>query len=76
MNILYLQFTDDTLVLIKSNVEVVVNLKNILKAFEIVFGLKITWEKSCMARIHVDKGEINSLAYKLMKIAKKQLRNS
>lgn len=38
------------------------NLKNILKVFEITLGLKVNGEKSCIASIHVDELELNSLA--------------
>lgn len=61
LNISHLQFAYDTLAFLKPNDEGILNLKNILQVFEIISGLKVNWEKSSVASIHVE-GLLSSLA--------------
>ncbi|KAK2649624.1 hypothetical protein Ddye_017113 [Dipteronia dyeriana] len=51
VRVLYLQFTDDTIVFLKPKEKYLVNLKRILWCFELSYGLKINFHKSCVVRV-------------------------
>ncbi|KAK3206947.1 hypothetical protein Dsin_020993 [Dipteronia sinensis] len=50
-HITHLQFTDDTIVFLKPKIEYLINLKRILRCFEMISGLRINFQKSYIARV-------------------------
>lgn len=55
-----LQFADDTLLFLPANLDMVRNLKRILRCFEIIFGLKINYHKSSMIGLRVDSSFLSN----------------
>ena len=51
IHISHLQFADDTIMFIKPKIEYVLNIKRILRCFELASGLKVNFHKSCVARV-------------------------
>ncbi|GFZ06765.1 hypothetical protein Acr_18g0009350 [Actinidia rufa] len=53
----HLQFADDTLVFYQPKLEEVVSIKNVLKSFEHMYGLKINYHKSIMCGVGMEMPE-------------------
>ncbi|KAK3199203.1 hypothetical protein Dsin_022618 [Dipteronia sinensis] len=51
VHICHLQFADDTILFLDPKLEYLLNAKRILRCFELVSGLKITFHKSCLVRV-------------------------
>ncbi|KAK3221278.1 hypothetical protein Dsin_008303 [Dipteronia sinensis] len=51
INISHLQFADYTMLFINQKVEFLINVKRILRCFELAFGLKINFHKSSIMRV-------------------------
>ncbi|KAK2639899.1 hypothetical protein Ddye_027694 [Dipteronia dyeriana] len=51
IQISHLQFADDTIIFIKPKMDFLLNLKRILRCFELASGLKINFHKSCIVRV-------------------------
>ncbi|KAK3204962.1 hypothetical protein Dsin_019008 [Dipteronia sinensis] len=60
VHITHLQFADDTILFIKPEMEYVMNIKRILRCFELASGLKVNFHKSGVARVGY-KVQMNSL---------------
>ena len=58
----HLQFADDTLVFFQPKLEKVVSIKNVLKSFEHMSGLKINYQKSIMCGVGMDVAAVQPLA--------------
>jgi len=64
-SISHLQFADDTILFCEANWEEVVNIKRILRCFEILSGLKSNYHKSVISGIGVDEGMLHNFASRL-----------
>ncbi|KAK2662349.1 hypothetical protein Ddye_000923 [Dipteronia dyeriana] len=51
MHITHLQFADDTILFLKPKTEYLLNVKQILRCFELASGLKANFYKSCVVRV-------------------------
>ena len=51
----HLQFADDTVVFLKPKIEYLLNLKRLIRCFELSSGLKINFHKSCLASVVKNK---------------------
>ncbi|KAK3218241.1 hypothetical protein Dsin_012211 [Dipteronia sinensis] len=51
IHITHLQFADDTIFFLKPKDEYLLNVKRILRCFELASGLKVNFHKSCVARV-------------------------
>ncbi|KAK3218960.1 hypothetical protein Dsin_012930 [Dipteronia sinensis] len=49
--ITHLQFVDDTILFIEANEDAVVNLRRVLRCFELGHGLKVNFRKSCLVKV-------------------------
>ncbi|GFY88782.1 hypothetical protein Acr_06g0007220 [Actinidia rufa] len=58
----HLQFTDDTLIFCQPNLAEVVSIKNVLRRFEHISGLKIKYQKSVMSGVGMEATEMQPLA--------------
>ena len=57
-----LQYVDDTLVVLRSNLASASRLKEVLDAFSVATGLKINYNKSTIVPMHTAPGEVADLA--------------
>ncbi|KAK3217752.1 hypothetical protein Dsin_011722 [Dipteronia sinensis] len=51
IQISHLQFADDTILFLKPKMEYILNVKRILRCFEVASGLRINFHKSCLVRV-------------------------
>ncbi|KAK3218870.1 hypothetical protein Dsin_012840 [Dipteronia sinensis] len=51
IHVSHLQFSDDTTLFIEPKVEFILNLRRILRCFELVCGLKINFHKLCLVKV-------------------------
>ncbi|KAK2644269.1 hypothetical protein Ddye_019464 [Dipteronia dyeriana] len=51
VNVSHLQFADDTIVFLQSRSDYLLNLKRILRCFELSSSLTINFHKSCIVRV-------------------------
>ncbi|KAK2644709.1 hypothetical protein Ddye_019904 [Dipteronia dyeriana] len=51
IQISHLQFVDDTILFLDPSMDYLLNAKSILRCFELVLGLKINFNKSCLVRV-------------------------
>ncbi|XP_071739247.1 uncharacterized mitochondrial protein AtMg01250-like [Rutidosis leptorrhynchoides] len=58
----HLQYADDTIFFGEWNRENAINLRMLLKCFELASGLKVNMQKSCIYGIGVNQGDVVSLA--------------
>ncbi|GKV31185.1 hypothetical protein SLEP1_g39903 [Rubroshorea leprosula] len=61
----HLQYVDDTILFAKAKEENVWAMKGILRAFELVSGLKINFNKSHLIGIHMQEGWLNKMSWVL-----------
>ncbi|GKV32054.1 hypothetical protein SLEP1_g40687 [Rubroshorea leprosula] len=61
----HLQYADDTILFAKAKEENVWAMKGVLRAFELVSGLKINFNKSHLIGIHVQEGWLNKMSWVL-----------
>ncbi|XP_028115366.1 uncharacterized protein LOC114313201 [Camellia sinensis] len=64
-NISHLQFVNDTIIFCEAEWEEIVNIKRILRCFEVMFGLKINFHKSVVCGIGVSVELVEEFAAKL-----------
>lgn len=57
----HLQFVDDTILFMIYEVEYIFNLKHIISAFKLIFGLKGNYRKMFIARINIDDESLSTL---------------
>ncbi|GFZ17169.1 hypothetical protein Acr_26g0004390 [Actinidia rufa] len=58
----HLQFADDTLIFCQPNLAELVSIKNVLRRFEHISGLKINYQKSVMSGVGMEATEMQPLA--------------
>lgn len=58
INLTHLQFADDTLILCNNNLEELMEIKRILRFFQVMSGLKINFDKSMIYGIKIPKADI------------------
>ena len=63
--ITHLQFADDTILFCEADWEEVVNLKRILRCFEVLSGLRINYHKSVVCGVGVSEETLNRVAESL-----------
>ncbi|KAL7167071.1 hypothetical protein ACSBR2_037692 [Camellia fascicularis] len=64
-NVTYLQFVDDTVVFCKAEEQEILNVKRILRCFEVLFGLRINFYKSHVCGVGVQEEVLADFAEKL-----------
>lgn len=64
-SISHLQFADDTILFCEANWREVVNIKRILRCFELLSGLKINYHKSVISGVGVKEGMLHNFASRL-----------
>ena len=62
LSLTHLQFADDTLVFCEANREELVNVKRLLRCFEIVSGLRINFKKISLSGVGVKEVELKDFA--------------
>ncbi|XP_028101025.1 uncharacterized protein LOC114300334 [Camellia sinensis] len=65
LRISHLQFADDTIVFCEGDHEEVLNIKRVLRCFEVMSGLKINYHKSAICGVGFQEDEISGLALRL-----------
>ena len=58
VHVSHLQFADDTMIFLKPKIDYVLNLKRILRCFELSSGLKINFHKSCLMSVGKNKRRV------------------
>ncbi|XP_039040084.1 uncharacterized protein LOC120178234 [Hibiscus syriacus] len=61
-SISHLQFADDTILFIRPDQSSLINVKRILRCFELGSGLSINFRKSCLAGVKVEEDKLKQLA--------------
>ncbi|EOY07997.1 Uncharacterized protein TCM_022315 [Theobroma cacao] len=65
LRISHLQFADDTMIFLKSEIESLVNAKRILRCFQAISGLRINFHKSSLAGIGTNENFVRECAERI-----------
>lgn len=61
VHITHLQFADDTVIFLKPRMDYLLNVKRVLRCFELVSGLRINYHKSCVVRVGLGRSGESSV---------------
>lgn len=58
----HLQYADDTIFSVRENLENAKSVKYLLRLFEVISGLTVNYDKSCVYRVNLDDEELGEIA--------------